>query len=300
MTSRQLITYVLLVCLVCFYAQLVEKGSSFEWMSALLEVYSSVQPGQQHADYMLHATVEADCVEGINWLAQTFYTGAAGARQLREAAEWCIKCHSSTAATLAALLSCGVDVLPAQGEHDSLSLLHLVASTSMPSQKRCACAELLIANAQKAQYELISKCDEKLQTAVHVAAQLGHVGLLCVLLSKADHVEKLLLQRDWQERTPLHIAANACCAVDHHSHCRGDYRTHCVRELIATAQNAGCLEVVLTAQDAAGVTAATWLLRVGYPLRLHIQVLPLACAKVSHSLVLFMYLVHPTSMLICK
>jgi hypothetical protein len=88
-------------------------------------------------------------------------------------------------------------------------------------------------------------------------------------------VEELLLQRDCQADTPLHIAASMCCRIH-------DNSAECVQELIAAAQSAQCLEAVLTAEDDAGIGAATMLLRVGYPLHLHCRKLPLACTEVSH------------------
>jgi ankyrin repeat protein len=116
---------------------------------------------------------------------------------------------------------------------------------------------------------------------VHIAVWFGHVELLCLLLRKPEDVEQLLSQREWQGRTPLHIAAQTCCAVADDRHYSSDYSTDCVHELIAAAERAECLEAVLTAHDNEGISAITWLLRVGYPLRVHNRVLPLSCAKVS-------------------
>jgi hypothetical protein len=106
-----------------------EHDCTFEWATALIDVFSSVQPEHPHEHYVLRAMVEANCLHGIDWIAQKFYSSDAGARQLREAAQWCIHSDSSTASTLSALLRCGIDSLPTQ--EDSNSLLHTVAWASM-------------------------------------------------------------------------------------------------------------------------------------------------------------------------
>jgi hypothetical protein len=62
----------------------------------------------------------------------------------------------------------------------------------------------------------------------------------------------------------LHYAVKLCCSVSFNAERTPSGVRACIEVIVKAAHDANCLQDVLSVQDEQGVSAATWLLRVGY------------------------------------
>jgi hypothetical protein len=234
----------------------------------------------------LNAFLEVSCAEGVRWFRQRYCTAENRAVVLHKTLKMNYRRVSRSTDSAAPLSTAALEALLESGAvalvlnlktgpldtHDYVHLLwNLVIEGGAEGQsaarqaQRQASARVLLAAAGSAREALLmpqQRCSSILCTAI----ELRDAELLTLLLSDADAalVRAVLTARGSAGDTVLHHAVAVHC----HGGCNS-FRSHkatepCIAVLISAAHAAGCLHDVLSVQDAAGVTAATWLLRIGY------------------------------------
>jgi hypothetical protein len=273
--------------------------ANFQRIADLITIFMGSEEGAFGTDILaaaLTAFLEVSCAEGIRWLRQQYCAAENTANVLHSALRELFTgydCNAAqavplTAAALEVLLEAGavaqlVRLDGVQGGDAGLAYFYVTAwwrlvtegCTTQASPKRqaqCrAAAKVLLAAVEPSHREALLMPDCYGRSIVITALELRDAELLALLLSGAGAavVRAVLCTAG---NTVLLYTARACCNTGWILPRYMQKLTPCITVLIDAAHAAGSLHDVLSAQDAAGITAATWLLRMGYTD--HVELLP--------------------------
>jgi hypothetical protein len=221
----------------------------------------------------LTAMLEVSCADGIRWLRQQYCTTENTAAVIDGALRQC-QAHDRyrnldvaplSADSLEALLEAGeadrvlrVDSMWWQSRHEWLARRGPIEH----HEQCCESAQVIMSAAGAGAESLLvgAPGDGLLYDAIRTSNEQQ----LTVLLSDTALTQAVLTAKCSEEATALHYVVKLCCD----SSCSAEHTPAgiraCIEVIVKATHDANCLHDVLSVQDAAGITAATWLLRVGF------------------------------------
>jgi hypothetical protein len=221
----------------------------------------------------LGSMLEVSCADGIRWLRQQYCTAENTEAVVDRALQHLCAHDRYRNLDVAPLSTASLQALLEAGEADrALNLYSMWWRTKDewlarrgPVEHHAQCCEsarvIMDAAGSSAEALLVGVSgDGLLCDALHSS----NAQQLAALLSNSALTQDVLVAKCSEEASALHYAVVLCCdsSVSAGRTC-GSTRA-CIEVLVKAAHDANCLHAVISAQDAAGITAASWLLRIGY------------------------------------
>jgi hypothetical protein len=221
----------------------------------------------------LSALLEVSNADGVRWFRQQYCTTENTAAVIDRALQLLYGHNLYRNVDVAPLSADSLEALLADGEADRVLNVHstwwrakhewLARRGSIAHHEQCCeSAQVIMAAAGTGAEALLvgASGDGLLRDAVHSS----NVQQLSVLLSDTALTQAVLVAKCSQEASALHYVVKLCCDSSFSAHrFPGGLRASVV-VIVKATHDANCLQDVLSVQDAAGITAATWLLRVGF------------------------------------
>jgi hypothetical protein len=221
----------------------------------------------------LSAMIEVSCADGIRWLRQQYCTTENTADVIDSALQQVHERSKHRYRDVAPLSAASLKALLEAGEADRVLTVDSMwwrtkdewLARRGPIKYHVQCCEtakvIMAAAGTGAETLLVGALGCGL---LYDAIRSSNAEQLAVLLSRTELVRAVLTAKCSEEASVLHYAVKLCCD----NSCSAEHTPSgvkaCTEVIVKAALDANCLHDVLKVQDAAGITAATWLLRIGY------------------------------------
>jgi hypothetical protein len=221
----------------------------------------------------LTAMIEVSCADGIRWLRQQYCTTENTAAVIDGALQQLQAHDRYRNLDVAPLSAASLEALLEAGEADRVLNLHSMwwrtkdewlarrGPIDHHDAQCCESARMSLAAAGAGTESLLvgTSGDGLLRDAM----RSSNAQQLAVLLSNTTLTRAVLTAKCSEAASALHYAVKLCCSVSFNAERTPSGVRACIEVIVKAAHDANCLQDVLSVQDEQGVTAATWLLRVG-------------------------------------